>query len=140
MMAQKAFTAWIIREITHISIYDRETIAQRIRTLENTEGLRVDYLLGKITKERLATRLAQKDNERLCMLEIAHLAELVATVGSERLQALSADVDSKTLQLSERICEHFAAINELAKYVKSCKARISEVFQLKIRFVELTVI
>lgn len=118
--------------IAHVALAAREEIATRIALLEDTEPVRVDYLLGKTTKARMATRLAQRDNERACLVEVGHLADLISTVGIERLHALYTELRERShLQPVLQAAKEFKALGD---YVRACKTKFSDTYQIGIRY------
>jgi hypothetical protein len=76
------------RTISHITYYELPSTRTRVRTLLDTEELRVNYILGKrdnksFNKNDFATLIYKKDIQRKKYNELLHLYELLSVVGIE---------------------------------------------------------
>ena len=83
----------LINDITHDKL---RNIRQKVRNYENTEQLRVYYILNKSTKEELSLQIYRNDNLRKKYMELVHIYELLSVVGIEMFNEFCSDTNKKT--------------------------------------------
>ena len=71
------------RAISHISNVELVRFRTTVRELEDLRDIRVDYILNKITKDEMKSKIYQNDVKRKKAIETLHLYELLNTVGIE---------------------------------------------------------
>ena len=134
-----------LRNIIHVVGEVRRRTQEKIRALEDTEALRVKYLLGQITREQLASKLAQRDHERQFLIERGQIYELIANLGVERMRAIDEDIeeynrnkegrlpcyDDEEFHLVPKLLPHLKEIIAIDKYVIEQTTRISKTYKLK---------
>ena len=75
----------LINHITNINLLE---CRQNVRNLLNHDNITVDYILNKISKEKLATEIFRTDNIRRKNVELLNVYELLSVVGIERFNVL----------------------------------------------------
>ena len=73
----------IHRVLAHITYYELPPTRQKVRDNEDHRSIRVDYILGKITKDELKHKVYASDFTRKQNVELLHLYELLNAVGIE---------------------------------------------------------
>lgn len=76
------------RLINHITNINLMECRHNVRNLLNHDNLTVDYILNKISKEKLATDIFRNDNIRRKNVELLNVYELLSVVGIERFNVL----------------------------------------------------
>lgn len=79
----------LYRLVVHVNQVEIVDLRNKMNDAENTEEIRVDYILKRIDKKMMATRIAQKDKTRQKLREIFNVYELISTVGRDLLHGLS---------------------------------------------------
>lgn len=85
---QTAFETYIMdihRVLAHITHVELPRLRTKIRELEETTNLRVNYILGKISKEQLTQNIYKQDIKRKKQTELLHIYELLNVVGIENM-------------------------------------------------------
>ena len=72
-------------EITQYAVNDLRTTLDQ---LQNTRGIRINYLLNDCTKEQLADQLYRRDKERQKTYDMYHLFEILSIQGIETFLAI----------------------------------------------------
>jgi len=94
----------LINHITNINLLE---CRQNVRNLLNHDNLTVEYILNKITKEKLATEIFRTDNIRKKNVELLNVYELISVVGIERFNVL---YDYYTTNCSNTKCANYEAL------------------------------
>ena len=76
------------RCIAHIAGNDLRAIRKKIETVSNSEQIRIDYILKKISKEEMATKTYRNNALRQKYTEILNIMELLSTVGIDFFETL----------------------------------------------------
>ena len=98
---------------------------EKVRELGNTEPLRVNYILGELTKDDLAKAVAKNDRMRAKWTEFLHLYELLSVVGIETFLNISA-----IAQVAGRLSEtEIVAIQEQIQQYHAVRIMCNEQFQ-----------
>jgi hypothetical protein len=94
----------LINHITNINLLECRL---NVRNLLNHDNLTVEYILNKITKEKLATEIFRTDNIRKKNVELLNVYELISVVGIERFNVL---YDYYTTNCSNTKCVNYEAL------------------------------
>jgi len=98
---------------------------RKVRELAGTEPLRVQYILGELSKDELAKVIARNDRLRTKWTEFLHLYELLSVVGIETFQNVSA-----CAQINGRFTEAgLTAIQEQVQQYHAVRTMCNEQFQ-----------
>lgn len=71
--------------LAHITRLELPRLRTKIRELEETTNIRVNYIRGKISKEEAAQKVYQQDISRKKQTELLHIYELLNVVGIENM-------------------------------------------------------
>ena len=69
--------------LRHVNGHELPRNRQQVVSLDDNEGLRVQYLLKNITKEELGNDVMKRDKRKRKLIEMMHLYELIAAVGND---------------------------------------------------------
>jgi len=111
----------IHRCIAHIHATDLRTIRNKIETVSNSEQIRIDYMLKKISKEEMATKIYRNNALRQKYMEILNVMELLSVVGIDFFETL---IQSK-LQNNELVHYVFGKVDELHKLRLYCNEQFA---------------
>ena len=74
--------------MTHVSQVDLRGTQRKIRTNADHEKERIDYLLNRISKEKLSSSVFRKDNLRKKQVTLVHVLELFVFAGTDLFKNL----------------------------------------------------
>ena len=78
----------IHRSIAHITAVDLRIIRNKITAVSNSEQIRIDYIVKKLSKEEMATKIYRNNALRQKYTEILNIMELLITVGIDFFETL----------------------------------------------------
>lgn len=116
----------IHRTISHITYNDLPHFRMRVRDLDNSEDLRINYILGKINKKEIGDKVYRRDLQRKKYTELLHLYELISVHGIEIFNLILniAHQQNSTLLFGE-INKKITEINNLREYCNNEFIKIS---------------
>lgn len=114
----------IHRIISHIAYYDLPRIRTNVNTLEDNRNLRVNYILGEITKKELADKIYRNDIKRKRERELLNIYELLNLVGTENFNTLYNDA-------SELVRKRKITLEEASKFLESLDEKIKVLDNLR---------
>ena len=79
------------RAVSHITNVILHEARARVRTLGETQNLRVEYILGDISKKNMADTIYRNDRLRQKYTELLHIYELISVVGIELFNNITND-------------------------------------------------
>lgn len=79
----------LYRLIVHITEVELRDLRNKMNETQDTTEIRVDYILKRIDKKMMATRISQKDKARQKLTEIFNIYQLISTIGRELLHNLT---------------------------------------------------
>tara|TARA_B100001093_G_scaffold515930_1_gene593486 strand:- start:1346 stop:2665 length:1320 start_codon:yes stop_codon:yes gene_type:complete len=85
---QKKIISDMNRTLMHIAYHDLPRLREQVRSLENHRDLRVEYILGEITKEILASKLVILDKKRKRNQQELNIYELLVQIATENFNDL----------------------------------------------------
>ena len=106
--------------LAHVSRHELVRSRQQVTELNNHQGLRVDYLMKKISKEHMTKELGKRDKKREKTIEMLHLYELFVTVGSDLINHICQTVEETKYEENRNtlLCEEFnKKLNEYDSFV-----------------------
>ena len=109
------------QEINHMWLRDTR---ERVQNLGDGENIRIDYILGKISKEGLADAAYKNDNMRRKFAELLHVYELLSVVGIEIFATLCNSTRVGVPFIVE-IHHHINSYHKLRLYCNKQLAQIS---------------
>ena len=112
------------RAVSHITNYSLRNIRTKVRTLGDSQKIRVDYILMRITKEEMGTKVYRNDNLRRKYTELLHVYELMSVVGIELFSNLS---NSEGKNTPEFVNEVLARTDEYDKLRIYCNKQLSKI-------------
>ena len=136
---KRAFIDYITETFRRINeiIYQKERLDYRIENLGNNQQIRVDYLLKKISKEEMATKVFRNDNMRRKLVEMRNLYDILATVGRETFHFITQQ-DIKTESTAfEECCERLLALSNLRTYCNKQFEEISISYNVMVPFIDM---
>lgn len=134
----------LINHITNINLLE---CRQNVRNLLNHDNLTVDYILNKISKEKLATDIFRADHIRKKNVELLNVYELLSVVGIERFNVLydyynnhctnnkSATCEKVYLDFLGQIYKFVIEYNQLIDYCNSQLIEISYTYGLTVTYI-----
>jgi len=128
----------IHRIINHITHYELPGVRQAVRQLTDGERIRIDYILGKIDKAGIGTKIYQQDVKRKKQTELLHIYEIYSVVGIENFAVL---LDSESLKLDNKefidfIDEKIKVLDNLRIYCNEEFSKISITYNLTIMYID----
>ena len=111
----------IVQEINHWWLRDAR---QRVQDLENGEPMRIEYILGRKSKEEVAKNAYKNDSSRRKYAELLNVYELLGVVGIEIFAAMVNSKNQDDVFIGE-VYTHLASYNELRQYCNKQLAQIS---------------
>jgi len=134
----------LINHITNINLLE---CRQNVRNLLNHDNLTVDYILNKISKEKLATDIFRADHIRKKNVELLNVYELLSVVGIERFNVLydyynnhctnnkSVTCEKVYLDFLGQIYKFVIEYNQLIDYCNSQLIEISYTYGLTVTYI-----
>ena len=92
-------------------------------SLDDNEGLRVQYLLKNITKEELGNDVMKRDKRKRKLIEMMHLYELIAAVGNDLINHIHTFVynnlktEDNYFVICREMTEKFTEFDKFVDYV-----------------------
>ena len=111
----------VIQEINHLWLREAR---QRVQDLGDGEKDRIDYILGKKSKEELANISYKNDNLRRKFGELLNVYELLGVVGIEIFATLC-NSDKLNSDFIKEINKHWRSYDKLRQYCNKQLAQIS---------------
>ena len=120
------------RVIAHITYLELPNTRQAVRNLGDGQQIRIDYILGKIDKAGIGTKIYAQDVRRKKQTELLHIYEIYSVVGIENFAMC---VDPVSLALDDKayidlIDERIKVLDNLRKYCNDEFAKISITYNL----------
>ena len=103
----------------------------RVQTLRDFEKLRVKYILGDISKEKMASAIYTSDKKRKQNAELVNVYEILSGVGVDLFNRLSTNTESNNIFLI-RVIEELDQYNELRVYANGLLATISNTYSMSV--------
>ena len=127
------------RSISHIGNYELIRFRQYVRQNNNTEKIRVNYILGNIDRKKMSEQIYQQDNLRKKYTELLHLYELINVVGIENINSFIQPTGQfnriKPNDLLELVIEKINILENLRTYCNSEFQKISLRYSHKVMFI-----
>ena len=120
------------RVIAHITHLELPNTRQAVRNLGDGQQIRIDYILGKIDKAGIGTKIYAQDVRRKKQTELLHIYEIYSVVGIENFAMC---VDPVSLALDDKayidlVDERIKVLDNLRKYCNDEFAKISITYNL----------
>ena len=112
----------IHRVVSHITYFSLDNMRRKVRTLGDSQQIRVDYILQNISKDDMASKVYRNDNLRRKHMELLHIYELLSVVGIELFTNLS---NSNNKNTPEYVGEVLGRIDEYDKLREYCNKQLS---------------
>ena len=127
---QTAFETYIKdihQMLAHISYFELPRLRTKIRELEETTNLRVNYILGRVSKEEIGIKVYQQDIKRKKQTELLHIYELLNVVGIENMNVFykAARYDCNLQEFVEDINKKMITLDNLREYCNTEFSKIS---------------
>ena len=134
----------VIHQVTsHITYLELPQLRRYVRNLVDTENIRVNYILGKIDKKEVGTKIYQIDKKRKIENSLLHLYELISVVGIENFNILlniAINKDDKSLKTPQDYCnfvkQKITLLNNLRTYCNDEFSKISITYNRKTLFID----
>ena len=114
------------RTINHITQECLRKAREKVRSLENTEPLRIDYILKKKSKDDLSLQIYRNDNLRRKYMELLHIYELLSVVGIEMFNEFCSK-DAANLDLPDFVTMLKNKIEEYNKLCQYCNKQLETI-------------
>ena len=121
--------------IIHVREHQVTRYRHRIRTLNNTMNIRVDYIMKRLNKQAMERQLYTNDRLRQRYTLILNLLELIGDVGKEFVWGLCNSTDSST-EFVHLVQDEVNQINELFDYCNREWAKISYDHRITVPVIE----
>ena len=134
----------VIHQVTlHITYLELPQSRTYVRNLVDTENIRVYYILGKIDKNEVGTRIYQIDKKRKIENSLLHLYELISVVCIENFNILlniALNKDETSLKTPQDYCnfvtQKINLLNNLRTYCNDEFSKISLTYNRKTLFID----
>ena len=90
-LIKRAFTEYlteVYRRMQEI-IYEKQRFDDKIQELGDNQEIRIHYLLKKIGKDEMGTKIIRRDTLRRKAMELGNIYDLLATVGRETFHSIT---------------------------------------------------
>ena len=133
----------LINHITNINLLE---CRQNVRNLLNHDNITVDYILNKISKEKLATDIFRADHIRRKNVELLNVYELLSVVGIERFNVLydyynknciakGLNCEKVYVDFLEQIIKFVVEYNQLIDYCNDQLIEISYTYGMTVTYI-----
>ena len=102
----------------------------RVQTLRDFEKLRVKYILGDISKEKMASMIYTSDKKRKQNAELVNVYEILSGVGVDLFNRLFSSTESDEFVV--KVVEELDQYNELRLYANGLLANISNTYSMSV--------
>ena len=116
----------IHRFVTEVTLNQIRTIRENCQQLRDFQDQRVKYIVGEMTKEKMAAHIFKSDQNRQRDTEILHIYELLGAVGIDTFNRFL--VEMPRAQLFALVNEQLAEYNELRLHCNTLFAAISNTY------------
>ena len=103
----------------------------RVQTLRDFEKLRVKYILGDISKEKMASAIYTSDKKRKQNVELVNVYEILSGVGVDLFNRLSTSTAPDNMFVV-KVVEELDQYNELRLYANGLLATISNTYSMSV--------
>lgn len=120
--------------VGHLTYAMLDEARRKVRELAGTEDLRVQYILGELSKDELAKVVARNDRQRTKWTEFLHLYELLSVVGIETFQNISASAQINGLVVGQphEIQEHIQQYHTVRTMCNEQFQRLSVAYSMSV--------
>ena len=104
-----------------------------VQTLRDFEQLRIKYILGDISKEKMASDIYMRDQQRKKNAELVNVYEILSAVGVDLFNRLYASISTTPQnQFSVKVFECLDEYNQLRIYANGLLATISNTYSMSV--------
>ena len=118
--------------VSHITYFSLRNVRTKVRTLGDTQDIRIDYILQKISKADMASKVYRNDNLRRKHMELLHIYELLSVVGIELFTNLSNSNNKNTPEFVGEVLGRIDEYDKLREYCNKQLAGISITYNQKV--------
>ena len=118
--------------VSHITYFSLRNVRTKVRTLGDTQDIRIDYILQKISKADMASKVYRNDNLRRKHMELLHIYELLSVVGIELFSNLSNSDNKNTPEFVGEVLGRIDEYDKLREYCNKQLAGISMTYNQKV--------
>ena len=122
----------IHRVVAHITHYSLDNMRRKVQTLGDSQDIRIDYILQKISKDDMASKVYRNDNLRRKHMELLHIYELLSVVGIELFSSLSNSDNKNTPEFVGEVLGRIDEYDKLREYCNKHLAGISKTYNQKV--------
>ena len=137
--------ATIYYNISHITYFELPRYRRNVRNLENTEDIRIKYILGEIDKKEVGTKIYQIDIKRKVTNTFLQIIELISVVAIENFNILyNASLKKETASLKTPkdyynfVEDKIVILNNLRVYCNEEFSKISTTYNRTVMFIDDT--
>ena len=116
--------------VSHITFWSLRNMRTKVRTLGDTQDIRIAYILQKITKDDMASKVYRNDNLRRKHMELLHIYELLSVVGIELFSNLRRN--KNTPGFVDEVLGRIDEYDKLREYCNKQLAGISMTYNQKV--------
>lgn len=135
--------ATIYYNISHITYFELPRYRRNVRNLENTEDIRIKYILGEIDKKEVGTKIYQIDIKRKVTNTFLQIIELISVVAIENFNILyNASLKKETAGLKTPkdyynfVEDKIVILNNLRVYCNEEFSKISTTYNRTVMFID----
>ena len=118
--------------VSHITYFSLDNVRRKVRTLGDSQDIRIDYILQKISKDDMASKVYRNDNLRRKHMELLHIYELLSVVGIELFSNLSNSDNKNTPEFVGEVLGRIDEYDKLREYCNKQLAGISITYNQKV--------
>ena len=118
--------------VSHITFWSLRNMRTKVRTLGDTQDIRIAYILQKISKDDMASKVYRNDNLRRKHMELLHIYELLSVVGIELFSNLSNSDNKNTPEFVGEVLGRIDEYDKLREYCNKQLAGISMTYNQKV--------
>ena len=136
-LIKRAFTEYlteVYRRMQEI-IYENRRIDDKIQELGDNQEIRIHYLLKKISKDDMGTKIIRRDTLRRKAMEMGNIYDLLATVGRETFHSITELDLREDPEAIAKACEFLRGLSNLRTYCNQQFELISVSYNCKVPFI-----
>ena len=124
----------IFRFLENIVLNELRVTRERVQTLRNYDKLRLDYIIGDLTREQISATIYSNDKIRQKNTEMINVLELQSAVGIDMFRRLISSLNTGQVFLDEVLAQ-ISEYNKLRIYCNGLFATISNTYGMSSPYV-----
>jgi hypothetical protein len=121
----------VYRFLENVVLNNLRVTRERVQTLRDFETLRLDYIIGDLTREEMSARIFNNDKIRQKNTEMVNVYELQSAVGIDLFRRLCSSKNTKEAFMDEVVAQ-VAEYDKLRIYCNGLFATISNTYGMSV--------